>query len=60
MKSAIFMNDKKFDETEFNSEAAFENVVSENYKTLFGSNTIFFNLKSKQRHKNNKSDKSQL
>jgi len=47
MKSAIFMNDKKFDETEFKSEEEFEKIVKDHFKTLFGAKTIFFDIKSK-------------
>lgn len=47
MKSALFMNGKKCEEVTFFSEAVFENVVCQNFKTLFGENTIYFDLKSK-------------
>lgn len=47
MKSAIFMNGKKFDELEFSSEEAFEKIVRDNFKTLFGARTIYFDIKSK-------------
>lgn len=47
MKSAIFMNGKKFDETEFSLEDAFEKIVKEHFKTLFGTKTIYFDIKSK-------------
>ena len=47
MKSALFMNGKKCDEAEFSSEAVFEDAVCQNFKTLFGENTIYFDLKSK-------------
>jgi len=36
MKSAIFMNGRKFDETEFRSEEEFEKTVREHFRTLFG------------------------
>ena len=35
MKSAIFMNGRKFDESEFSSEEDFEKVVTEHFKTLY-------------------------
>lgn len=47
MKSAIYMNGKKFDESEFSSEEGFEKVVKDNFKTLFGATTIYFDIKSK-------------
>jgi predicted transport protein len=47
MKSAIFMNGKKFDETKFNLEETFEKIVIDNSKTLFGSKTIYFDIKSR-------------
>ena len=42
MKSAIFMDGKKFVETEFKLEINFEKIVREHFKTLFGAKTIFF------------------
>ena len=42
MKSAIFMDGKKFVETEFKLEIDFEKIVREHFKTLFGAKTIFF------------------
>ena len=47
MKSAIFMSGTKFNESEFSSEEAFEKVVKENSKTLFGAKTVYFDIKSK-------------
>jgi predicted transport protein len=47
MKSAIFMNGRKFDESEFISEEAFEKIVKEHFKTLFGQKTVYFDIKSK-------------
>jgi hypothetical protein len=47
MKSAIYMDNNRFIETEFASEAEFEEVIRKNSKTLFGEKTIYYNLKSK-------------
>ncbi len=47
MKSAIFMNGKKFDESNFGSEETFEKIVKQNFKTLFGAKTVYFDIKSK-------------
>ena len=47
MKSAIYMDGEKFVETEFKTEEDFEKVVRENSKTLFGSKTIYFEIKNK-------------
>ena len=47
MKSAIFMNGRKFDESEFSSEEEFEKIVKEHFKTLFGAKTVYFDIKSK-------------
>ncbi|MBU3896610.1 MAG: hypothetical protein KJ697_01610 [Nanoarchaeota archaeon] len=47
MKSTIFMDGEKFTETDFGREEDFENLVIEKSKLLFGSNTIYFNLKNK-------------
>jgi len=47
MKSAIYLNGKKFIETIFKDEASFETLVKKNSKTLFGSKTIYFDLKNK-------------
>ncbi len=41
------MDMEKFIETDFNKEEDFENLVIKNSKTLFGSNTIYFDLKNK-------------
>jgi len=45
MKSAIYMDGKRFIETEFASEEEFEKVIKENSKTLFGAKTIYSDLK---------------
>jgi predicted transport protein len=47
MKSAIFMNGNKFNESVFSSEEVFEKIVKENSKTLFGAKSIYFDIKSK-------------
>lgn len=47
MKSAIYMEGNRFIETEFKAEEEFEKIVKENSKTLFGSKTIYFDLKNK-------------
>uniref|UniRef100_A0A832DKJ2 DUF5655 domain-containing protein n=1 Tax=Ignavibacterium album TaxID=591197 RepID=A0A832DKJ2_9BACT len=47
MKSAIYMDGNRFIETEFKTEEEFEKIVKENSKTLFGSKTIYFDLKNK-------------
>jgi predicted transport protein len=47
MKSAIYMDGNRFAETDFNLEDSFEKIVKENSKTLFGSKTIYFDLKNK-------------
>jgi len=47
MKSAIYMEGEKFVETEFKTEEDFEKVVKEKSKTLFGSKTIYFEIKNK-------------
>lgn len=41
------MNGNKFDESVFSSEEAFEKIVKENSKTLFGAKSIYFDIKSK-------------
>lgn len=41
------MDGKKFDEIEFKSEESFEKIVRENFKTLFGTKTILFDIKNK-------------
>ena len=46
MKSAIFMEGNKFIETEFKTEEEFEHIVKENSKALFGSKTIYFEIKN--------------
>ena len=40
MKSAIFMDGRKFEESEFSSEEVFEKIVKEHSKILFGTKTI--------------------
>jgi len=47
MKSAIYMDGKRFIETEFASEEAFEKAIKDNSKTLFGAKTIYSDLKNK-------------
>ncbi len=47
MESAIYVNGNKFIETEFRSENEIENVIKENCKSLFGTKTIYSNLKNK-------------
>ena len=47
MKSAIFMEKRRFTETEFKSEEEFEKLVKENSKTLFGNKIIYFEIKNK-------------
>ena len=47
MKSAIYMNGNRFTETSFRHEEDFEKIVKENYKILFGSKTIYFDLKNR-------------
>jgi hypothetical protein len=47
MKSAIYMDGKRFIETEWKAEEDFERTIRDNSKTLFGINTIFSNLKNK-------------
>jgi len=47
MKSAIYMDGMRFTESVFKSEEDFEKMVKENSKTLFGQDTIYFDLKNK-------------
>jgi len=47
MRSAIYLDGNRFVESEFEKEEEFEKVVKENYKTLFGTNTLYFDLKNK-------------
>ncbi len=47
MKSAIFMDGNKFMDTGFRTEVEMDNAVKENYKGLFGTKTIYSNLKNK-------------
>lgn len=47
MKSAIYMDGKKFEETEFRTEDDFEKIVKENSRRLFGDKTIYFEVKNK-------------
>jgi hypothetical protein len=47
MKSAIFMDGRKFAESEFSSEEVFEKIVKAQSKTLFGTKTIYCDIKSK-------------
>jgi hypothetical protein len=41
------MNGKKFNETEFILETDFEKIIKDNFNVLFGSKTIYFDIKSK-------------
>lgn len=47
MKSAIYMDGNRFWEKEFKIEDDFEKVVKKHSKTLFGSKTVYFDLKNK-------------
>jgi len=47
MKSAIYMDGRKFVESEFKLEEEFEKIVRENHKALFGAKSIFFDIKNK-------------
>ena len=47
MRSAIFMNGKRFLETSFGDELAFEDLVKKNSKILFGPKTIYLDLKKR-------------
>jgi len=47
MKPAIYMDGNRFIENEFKTEEEFERIVRDNSKTLFGSKTIYFDLKKK-------------
>jgi len=47
MKSAIYLDGKRFIETDFKSEEEFEKIIRDNFKTLFGAKTIFSDLKNK-------------
>lgn len=47
MKSAIYMDGKRFIETEFASEEAFERAIKDNSKTLFGAKAIYSDLKNR-------------
>ena len=47
MKSAIYTDGRKFEEQTFKTEEEFENIVKNNYKTLFGTKTIYIDLKSR-------------
>lgn len=41
------MDGEKFVETEFKKEEEFEKVIKENSKILFGTKTIYFEIKNK-------------
>ena len=47
MSFAVYMEGKRFTEAEFKTEEEFEKIIKDNYKTLFGSKTIFLDLKNK-------------
>lgn len=47
MKLSIYFEGNKFNETEFDREETFENIVKNNFKTLFGEKAIYFDLKNK-------------
>jgi len=47
MKSAIYMDGNRFVESGFKSEDDLEKVIKDNYKTLFGIETVYFDLKNK-------------
>ena len=47
MKSAIFLDGKKFTETEFKTEEQFDRTIRDNSKTLFGEKAIYSDLKNK-------------
>jgi predicted transport protein len=48
VKSAIFMNGKRFEETSFGgSEERFENVVKRNSKVLFGNESVYLDIRKK-------------
>ena len=47
MRSAIYMEGKRFIETDFSLEEEFERTIKENSKTLFGTKTIYSDLKNK-------------
>ena len=47
MKLSIYFEGNKFNETEFGREETLENIVKNNFKTLFGEEAIYFDLKNK-------------
>ncbi len=47
MKSAIYADGVKVEETQFKLEADFEKFITENYRLIFGEATIYFELKNK-------------
>jgi predicted transport protein len=47
MRLAIYMEGKRFTEKEFETEEELEKIVKDNYKTLFGSKTIYLDFKNK-------------
>jgi hypothetical protein len=47
MKSAIYMDGKRFIETDFDKEEDLEKIVRENARTLFRTRTIYSDLKNK-------------
>lgn len=44
---SIYFNGQKFKEVQFELESQFEEAIFENYKTIFGENTILINIKKK-------------
>ena len=47
MSSSVFMDGFKFIEEKFQKEDNFERMIKENYKILFGQNSIYLDLKNK-------------
>jgi predicted transport protein len=47
MRLAVYMEGRHFTEKEFETEEEFEKVIKNNYKTLFGSKTIYLDFKNK-------------
>jgi len=47
MKAAIFVDGNKFTETEFELEENFEKIIKDNSKVLFGTKTVYLDIKSK-------------
>ena len=47
MKSAIYIDGNRFIEIDFKVESDLEKIIKDNSKILFGSNTVYFDLKNK-------------